>query len=74
MARGTRADAETYGKLHLFKKVLELRSTYQIRLLVYHAALEHKKLIIEVPKACKIHSSLRELVSNNMKNVSIKRF
>ena len=43
VARGTRADAETYDKLFLFKNVALLRATYQVRLLLYRAIQEKKE-------------------------------
>jgi hypothetical protein len=61
VARGTRPDAETYGKLYLIKNVSELRATYQVRLLAYRAQQEGSKLIICLPKGAKQHSSLRKL-------------
>lgn len=73
VARGTRPDAETYDKLLLIKRVSELRATYQIRLLTYRAVHEGKKLVVEVPKQCRIHSSLRELTKQYTKSVTIVR-
>ncbi len=51
----------------------ELRATYQIRLLIYMAVEQGKKLVIEVRKDCKIHESLRELAKQYSKNVKIER-
>lgn len=73
VARGTRPDAETFDKLLLIKRVSELRATYQIRLLAYRAVQESRKLVIEVPKECKVHSGLRELTKQYPKNVTIVR-
>jgi hypothetical protein len=73
VARGTRADAEVLKKLYLIKRVSELRATYQIRLLTYRAVQEGKKLVIEVPKDCKIHRDLRELRKQFQNNVMIAR-
>jgi hypothetical protein len=73
VARGTRPDAETFDKLFLIKRASELRATYQIRLLTYRASQEGKKLVIEVPKECKIHGGLRELTKQHSKYVTIVR-
>ena len=73
VARGTRPDWEDFNRLILIKGVSELRATYQIRLLTYRAVTEHKKLVIEVPKNCKIHSGLKELVKQQSRNVKIVR-
>ena len=48
----------------LIKVVSELRATYQIRLLAHRAVEEKKKLVIEVPKACKIHDDLKALAKS----------
>jgi hypothetical protein len=60
--RGTRADAEKFNRLYLVKNVSTLRATYQIRLLAFRAVSEGLKLVIKVPKACKYHSSLLDLI------------
>lgn len=73
VARGTRSDGESFGKLLLIKRTTELRATYQIRLLVYRAIQEGKKLVVEVPKECKIHSSLRALMKQHPNNLAIAR-
>lgn len=72
-ARGTRPDAETFNILLLLKRASELRATYQIRLLTYRAVQEGVKLVIEVPKTCKIHRDLRELTKQYPRNVKIMR-
>ena len=73
VARGARADAETSDKLFLFKKVSELRATYQIRLLLYRAIKEGKKLVIDMPKASKIHPSLKTLMRDYSKHIQVNR-
>jgi len=60
--RGTRADAEKFNRLYLVKNVSTLHATYQIRLLAFRAVSEGLKLVIKVPKACKYHSSLLDLI------------
>jgi hypothetical protein len=73
VARGARPDAETFGKLVLVKKVTELRATYQIRLLAYRVVRERKKLIIAVPRECKVHGDLNALIREYPRNVEIVR-
>ena len=73
VARGTRPDGETEGKLYLIKKVSEMRATYQVRLLAYRASLEDKKLVIEVPRGCRIHRTLRELSKDLRQAIEIRR-
>ena len=73
VARGTRPDAETFDRLLLIKRVSELRATYQIRLLTYRAIQEGRKLVVEVPKGCKLHSGLLELKRQHPENIAIVR-
>jgi hypothetical protein len=73
VARGSRPDGESFNKLLLIKRASEQRATYQIRLLVYRAVQEGKKLIIEVRKDCKVHHNLRELTKQYPNNVTIER-
>jgi len=73
VARGARADAESYDKLILIKRSSSLRATYQIRLLAYRAEMEHRKLIIEVRKDCRIESDLRSLARLMPKVIKIVR-
>lgn len=44
------------------KNVSSLRATYQIRLLAFRAVSEGLKLVLKVPKVCKYHSSLLDLI------------
>jgi len=60
--RGSRADVETATGLYLIKPVSALRATYQIRLLALQAAESGKKLILQVPPACRFDSSLEGLI------------
>lgn len=73
VARSTRPDAETFGKFLLIKRASELHATYQIRLLTYRAVQEARKLVIEVPKLCKVHRDLRELTTQYTNNIIIVR-
>ena len=60
--RGTRPDAETLDKIWLIKNVSMLRATYQIKLLAFKAVECRKKLMLKVPKSCKFHSSIKNLI------------
>jgi len=73
VARGTRPDAEILEGYLLIKPVSELRATYQIRLLAYRSIEKGKKLIIEVPKHCKVHPSLQDLVRVCGRTLVIRR-
>lgn len=73
VARGSLPDSETFDKLILIKRVSEMRATYQVRLLTYLAHQKRKKLVIEVPKYCKIHKSLRGLRKQFPKLINIVR-
>jgi hypothetical protein len=73
VSRGTRADAETHDKLFLFKNVALLRATYQVRLLLYRAVQEHKKLLIDMPKGSKVHPELQALAKTYRKHLEIVR-
>jgi hypothetical protein len=61
--RAVRADAETYDQIMLIKNVSTLRATYQIRLLAFKAAETGKKLVIKVPKRCRVDGTLKDLVA-----------
>src|SRR5689334_23538284 len=61
-ARGARPDAARDDKLYLFKKVSEMRLTYQIRFLAYAAHSRGKTLIVRVPKKANVHPSLRDFL------------
>jgi hypothetical protein len=73
VARGARPDAEQNGKIYLIKNTAELRATYQIRLLLYRAVSEGKKLVLDIPKECKLHVGLRELVREHRRHIEIAR-
>jgi hypothetical protein len=73
VARGARADAEVDGEWFLIKRTSELHATYQIRLLAYLAAQKRRKIRIEIPKRCKIHGDLRELLRLFPKMLKVTR-
>lgn len=60
--RGSRPDAEAIDKIYLIKNVSVLRATYQIRLIVFKALDSQKKLILKVPRSCRFHISLKDLI------------
>ena len=59
--RGALADAETHNRVFLIKNVGILRATYQVRLLAFKAEQTGKKLVIRIPKACKLGRDLDAL-------------
>lgn len=73
VARGARPDAETHDKIHILKSALELRATYQIRLLLYRALQEGKKLTLNVKKDCNFHDDLKSLVKEHRPNIEVVR-
>ena len=73
VARGAMADATVGDRLILIKQVSELRATYQIRLLLFRAQQEGKKLTIEMPKQGKIHATLRQLEKDFPRQLRIER-
>ena len=73
VARGTRADAETHDRLHLLKSCTKLKATYQIRLLLYRAIQEGKKLVLNVPKECVLQADLKALIKEHRSNIVVAR-
>jgi hypothetical protein len=71
--RGARADAEVGDKLYLIKSVSQLRLTYQIKMLTYMAQIRNKKLIIRLPKAAKVHESLKTFVRDMDGLIKVER-
>jgi hypothetical protein len=71
--RGTLSDAETADKIYLFKKVSGLHATYQIRLQTVRAIQEDRTLVIVVPKECKIHKDLQELIDLSCQTILIEK-
>ena len=71
--RGTRADAEGADRLVIVKNVSKLRATYQIKLLAFRAAETGKKLVIAVPKQCRIEGTLRDLARQLPKTIRIEK-
>ena len=73
VARGAFADSEKGNEIHVFKNVLNLRATYQMRLLLYRASEEGKKLVLHVPKQCAFDPLLNGLLNEFRKFVRVVR-
>jgi hypothetical protein len=73
VARGAMADAERNDAMFLLKCVSSLRLTYQIRLLAFRSQETGRKLVIEIPKKCRIHPSLQDFQKQHSKIVRIER-
>jgi hypothetical protein len=57
----------------LLKFVAQLRLTYQIRLLTFGAQQSGARLIIRVPKGCRLSSPLRDFVKTHRSVVKVER-
>lgn len=74
VARGARPDAGDGGRTWiLLKLVSELRLTYQIRLLTFGAGEQGRKLIIKVPRKCRISAPLRDFLKEHKSLVKLER-
>lgn len=73
VAQGARADGDKNNRFYLFKFVSTLRLTYQIQLLTLRARDAQRKLVIQVPKRCKLQSALRQFQKENSKTLRIER-
>ena len=73
VARGARPDADVHEKMHLLKSASELRATYQIRLLLYRAVQENRKLVLNIKNGCKIADDLRSLINEYSRNIEVVR-
>jgi hypothetical protein len=65
VARGTRPDAVDGDVWYLLKFVSRLRLTYQIRLLTFGAEQSGVRLVIRVPKGCRLSAPLRDFARRN---------
>lgn len=72
-ARGARPDAQVGDRVYLLKNASFLRATYQIRLLTYLASTKGSRLIIRVPRSCKISSRLRQFLDEYHKYVRLEK-
>lgn len=71
--RATLPDAETHDRLYLIKNVSMLRATYQVRLLLYRAEQSGKKLVLRLPRACKIAPDLTALRREHRNSMVVER-
>jgi len=69
VARGSRPDAGYWKSFLLVKYGLNLRLTYQIRLLTFFAAQEGKKLNVAIRRSCKISAELKQFLREIKKNI-----
>lgn len=74
VARGARADAEMNNRIFLIKNVSEMRATYQVRLLLYRATQEGAKLVLDLPKECKLSGNLKALAKEHRRHFEITRY
>jgi|JI10StandDraft_1071094.scaffolds.fasta_scaffold18476_8 hypothetical protein len=56
--RRTLPDAERHGRIYLFKRTSVLRATYQIRILAEQAARSGLRLVLRVPRGCRLAPDL----------------
>lgn len=73
VARAARADHETEAAIYLLKNVSSLHLTYQISLLAYRALQEGRKLVLRIPKRCKVQPRLQEFQRRLSTTVRIER-
>lgn len=59
--RGALPDAVSGDRLYLIKRVPVMHATYQVRLLALRAQRTGVKLVLRLPKSCKIAAGLAEL-------------
>jgi hypothetical protein len=71
--RGTRPDSETHDRIYLIKNVTLLHATYQVRLLLFKAEQTGKKLVLRIPKACKLGRDLAELRREHAASIVVER-
>jgi hypothetical protein len=63
--RGARPDAVRGSDRYLIKNVTTLRLTYQVRLLTFAAEQDGGRLILRIPKACRLSADLRQFVAEH---------
>jgi hypothetical protein len=74
VARGSRPDGQDRETAHLVKNVLELRLTYQVRLLTFLAQGSGKRLLISIPRSARISRDMRAFLEENKATVKVRRF
>ena len=73
-ARGSRPDAtDGSSSWYLLKMVSHLRLTYQIKLLTFAAGESGARLIIRVPRACRVSEPLRDFLDAHKARVKLER-
>ena len=72
-ARGTLADAEVDDRLHLLKSASSLHATYQVRLLLFRATTEGKRLVLNVRQDCHFHDDLQSLINKYGAHIEVVR-
>ena len=73
VARTARPDAESYDKILVLKSALTLRATYQVRLLLFRAVQEGRKLILNVKRECVLGDDLKALIKEHRKSIEVVR-
>jgi hypothetical protein len=73
VARGARADAVSGGTRYLIKNVSSLRLTYQVRLLTFLASESRGRLIVHVPRSCRLSPDLKGFVRDHAAVLKIER-
>jgi hypothetical protein len=71
--RGTLADLETPNRLYLMKNVSRMRATYQVRMLLCRAEEDGKKLVLRLPKTCKLGDDLVSLRREHPATIIVER-
>ena len=72
--RTSMADAIVNNKFYLIKNCLELKATYQIKMLLFIAQNKKSKLILKIKKECVLSAELKELAKNNKLSFKIEKF
>ena len=72
VARGALADGRRDREVFLIKNVSTLGLTYQIKILVFMAAQEQRKLVLLVPKRTRVSDELSVFLEENAKHVRIE--
>lgn len=71
--RGAMPDAEVGPRLYLIKNVTSLHATYQVRVLLYRAIESGKKLVLCIPRACRLETDLAALRKEHRKHFIVER-
>jgi hypothetical protein len=71
--RGARPDAVRGVDRYLIKNVTTLRLPYQMRLLTFAAEQDAGRLILRIPKACRLSPDLRQFVAEHERRLRAER-